>query len=371
MLNFKYKKTSGGTFETIKAYSDSDASSKLSSGVYDSAYGFLFVSDDKLIELTDNLNVTNNEFPSFTEEPTVIYSGTKNASLNFTDQDVLFDGLLLRVENKSNFVFTITCENSSEDVVIESKQSRIVQYLSLPNRFIEFAGGNTALTLSKDDTAKTITINGNTLDLHTWFNGLGPDTDKPTNPTNVQSGRIGDTTASLSWTASTDNLGVTGYDIYANNLLIKSVNTNSANLTGLSPDTNYSIKIKAKDSAGNVSDFSNSISFKTNPAVVVLDKGYFGFYNNTPIDETNAKTLPSKNISNPLTTWAFTQDGTRSRYAYIIMKKSDAAKVSMVETVGGLPGNWPRQDFTIDNEPYEAIRSPYPMWDENVTFRTL
>ena len=153
MIIYKYYKLPDNTEAFISAYSVDDAKQKTTSISYNTVFDFTFVDDDKLIPLTDNLNVTDNEFPAFIEEPTVIYNGNKNASLNFTDQDVLFDGMTIKVENQSNFIFTITCENSSEDVVIESKQSRIVQYLSLPNRFIEFAGGNTALTVSKDDTA--------------------------------------------------------------------------------------------------------------------------------------------------------------------------------------------------------------------------
>ncbi|QQV91526.1 hypothetical protein M1M25_gp089 [Tenacibaculum phage Gundel_1] len=369
MLKFKYKKTSDGSYGNVISYSDNDASLKLGNSTYDNNYGFTFVDDDKLIPLTDNLNVTDNEFPAFIEEPTVMYNGNKNASLNFTDQDVLFDGMTLKVENQSNFIFTVTCENSSEDVIIDSKQSRIVQYLSVPNRFIEFAGGNTALTVSKDDTAKTITINGNTLDLHTWFNGLAPDTDKPTTPTNIQSSSIGDTTASLSWTASTDNAGVIGYDVYVNGVLTKSVTGNSATLTGLTPDTNYSITIKAKDSANNYSDFSQATAFKTLQVTSSI-KSYSGFYNGATIDEVNAKTLTIKQVSNPLTNWHMTQDGQQSRYSYIILPTLEASKVNSVKTQGGLPGNWNNQSLTIDSIAYTAIRSPYKMWDENVTFVT-
>lgn len=167
MLIFQYKKTDG-TIAQVEAFSDLDAISKVGASSYDKDYGFVFYEDTKIIELSDNFNVTDNEFPAFDEAPTIIYKGLKTASLNFTDQTVLFDGMTLRVENQSNFIFTVTCEHSTEDVLVKSGKSVIIEYLSKPNRFIEFSNEE-ALKITKDDSTKIITINGQKLDLSSWF----------------------------------------------------------------------------------------------------------------------------------------------------------------------------------------------------------
>lgn len=89
------------------------------------------------------------------------------------------------------------------------------------------------------------------------------DTTAPTVPLNLEASNITETTADLSWEASTDNIGVTGYDVYMNNNLYTTVNTTEANVTGLSKSSGYQFKVKAKDAAGNLSEFSNAVIVET------------------------------------------------------------------------------------------------------------
>ena len=95
-----------------------------------------------------------------------------------------------------------------------------------------------------------------------------PDTQAPTAPTNLVSTHLTATTVDLNWQASTDNIGVTGYDVYVNG--VKTMSTSGANATqvtvsGLTPAVTYTFAVKAFDGSGNVSDFSNSITVTTNP----------------------------------------------------------------------------------------------------------
>ncbi|WP_417238411.1 endonuclease [Bizionia sp.] len=84
-----------------------------------------------------------------------------------------------------------------------------------------------------------------------------PDTEAPSMPTILIASNPTDNTIDLNWTAATDNVAVTSYDIYVEG--INSFNTSGTNFTvpGLTPDTNYCFTIKAKDAAGNESGFSN------------------------------------------------------------------------------------------------------------------
>lgn len=95
-----------------------------------------------------------------------------------------------------------------------------------------------------------------------------PDTEAPTAPTSLASTGVTSTTATLTWTASTDNVAVTGYNVYQNGSLIGTTTSTSYSVTGLTASTTYSFYVTANDAAGNVSSASSSISVTT-PATTV------------------------------------------------------------------------------------------------------
>lgn len=97
-----------------------------------------------------------------------------------------------------------------------------------------------------------------------------PDTQPPTAPgTPTASGTTGSTTT-LTWPASADNVGVTGYDIYraagATGDTFAPVGTSTSNAftdTGLTAGTTYRYQVRARDAAGNVSAFSAMVVVTT------------------------------------------------------------------------------------------------------------
>ncbi|MDM7853330.1 glycoside hydrolase family 6 protein [Cellulomonas alba] len=89
------------------------------------------------------------------------------------------------------------------------------------------------------------------------------DTTAPSAPTNLKAGTITSSSVALSWTASTDDTGVAGYDVYSGSTKVASSTTTSATVTGLSAATAYSFTVKARDAAGNVSSASSSVSATT------------------------------------------------------------------------------------------------------------
>ncbi len=110
-------------------------------------------------------------------------------------------------------------------------------------------------------------------------NAIESDTQAPTAPTNLVASAITETTASLTWTASTDNVGVTEYEVFSNGTSIGTLTSTSANITGLSANTSYSYSVKAKDAAGNTSTTSNTVTFTTpgnsGGSTVTLHEGFF------------------------------------------------------------------------------------------------
>nr|WP_245599446.1 PQQ-dependent sugar dehydrogenase [Embleya scabrispora] len=98
----------------------------------------------------------------------------------------------------------------------------------------------------------------------------GPaDTEKPTAPKNLRKDKEPTTTSvSLTWDAASDNVKVTGYDVYQHGQLMKQVDgsTLATTVTGLTPETSYDWTVFARDAAPNVSDASNAVTIATLPA---------------------------------------------------------------------------------------------------------
>jgi len=103
------------------------------------------------------------------------------------------------------------------------------------------------------------------------FNGGGGnpgDTTAPTAP-GTPTATAGSNSVALSWPAATDNVGVSGYQVYreagATDVLVASPTTTSATVTGLTGGTAYGFYVVAKDAAGNTSPPSATVSVTTTP----------------------------------------------------------------------------------------------------------
>lgn len=104
----------------------------------------------------------------------------------------------------------------------------------------------------------TVTISGGTAD-----------TEAPSAPTNLSANNVTETTVDLSWNASSDNVGVTDYDVYQGSSLLGSVTGTTAQITGLTANTTYNFYVEAKDAEGNISAASNTVSVTTSGAPAV------------------------------------------------------------------------------------------------------
>ncbi|MEU4393309.1 proprotein convertase P-domain-containing protein [Kribbella sp. NPDC023855] len=91
------------------------------------------------------------------------------------------------------------------------------------------------------------------------------DTEAPTTPGNLRATGTTSSSVSLAWDAATDNVGVTGYDVYNGGTLAATVAGTTATVSGLTPDTSYSFTIQAKDAAGNKSAASPAVTARTQP----------------------------------------------------------------------------------------------------------
>ncbi len=93
------------------------------------------------------------------------------------------------------------------------------------------------------------------------------DSTPPTIPTNLAATAISPTQITVSWTASTDNIGVAGYRILRNGIEIARPNATSYTDSGLSGGTQYSYTVSAFDAAGNPSPTAGPVTATTAPGL--------------------------------------------------------------------------------------------------------
>jgi len=111
-----------------------------------------------------------------------------------------------------------------------------------------------------------------------WFNEpykiystAAADNFAPNNVSNVSISNVATTTLTLSWTCSTDNVGIAGYRVFTNGgttpidiSTTQSSGTISISITGLSPSTSYYFTVRAYDAAGNTNSGTPSATVSTN-----------------------------------------------------------------------------------------------------------
>ena len=92
-----------------------------------------------------------------------------------------------------------------------------------------------------------------------------PDTIAPTTPANLAATTISSSRIGLTWSASTDNVGVTGYRVYQNGTFLFTTlgNVTTYQSTGLTPATPYTYNVDAIDAAGNASGTSAAANATT------------------------------------------------------------------------------------------------------------
>jgi hypothetical protein len=126
------------------------------------------------------------------------------------------------------------------------------------------------LLVTVDGTNVTVTPTnslGQTFDVQTYdLSGSAPPTDTtaPAAPGNLSASATSATSVDLSWDAATDDVGVTGYDVYRDGSLLQAgVTTTSYTDTTAAAETTYAYTVRAKDAAGNVSADSNTATVTT------------------------------------------------------------------------------------------------------------
>jgi fibronectin type III domain protein len=125
----------------------------------------------------------------------------------------------------------------------------------------------------------------------------------PSTPTDLTAAAVSSSQINLSWSASSDNVGITGYKVYRNGTQITTIAGTSYQNTGLSPSTTYTYTVVAYDAAGNVSAQSASATTPSTSGQFVMsftlvnadtDEDIQSLNNGATL---NLATLPTRNLN--------------------------------------------------------------------------
>ncbi|MFF2154688.1 glycosyl hydrolase family 18 protein [Paenibacillus chitinolyticus] len=191
--------------------------------------------------------------------------------------------------------------------------------------------------------------------------GGTPDTTAPTAPAGLVLTSKTSTSVTLSWNASTDNVGVTGYNVYNGSTLSVSVAGTTATVTGLAANTAYSFSVKAKDAAGNLSAASNVLAVTTSS-----DGG-----GTTPLTKINGayvaswhfpavNTVPANKLTHIFYAFADVANngvsgGDTSQIAQLVTLKQKNPDLKVLISVGG----WGRSDGFTSAASTDANRTAF------------
>jgi hypothetical protein len=189
-----------------------------------------------------------------TESPTPIGAHAKATG---TAATITYPALSLEHTDNTSWVVGLAAHrNTNTD--IQSPPTGMTNRIDRIGTSDEVVGHDTNGTVSSWS-SKTADIGGSASG---WFVNtfeiraadVSGDVTSPSDPTGVGNSNITENSATISWTASTDNVGVIGYDIDINGTYNKTVSGTSTTFSGLTSSTFYTVGVKAKDAAGNLSN---------------------------------------------------------------------------------------------------------------------
>jgi hypothetical protein len=155
---------------------------------------------------------------------------------NFSPSDPVVNGVSVRYANDWNTIIQSKLIDTTPGTSTWSDAA-----LSVGHSFWDPVSGVTVSTVSLGGGSAQVNLS--------W----GPDTLPPSQPGNLNVAKTGNTTARLTWSASTDNMGVTGYQVSRDGTYLATVSGTSYDDGGLAGGTTYLYSVVAVDGAGNSS----------------------------------------------------------------------------------------------------------------------
>ncbi len=187
----------------------------------------------------------------------ITYDATKLQYVSVSETGSAF-GLVAETTSNTGSLTLVRATSGGAAPVTGDQLVTTVTFKALAAGSVPLTLGTGSVLLRASDNTDILAVkNGATLTL--------ADTAAPTVPAGLAAPSRNMTSLTLSWTASTDNVAVTGYRVFRNDVSIGTPTTTAFTDTGLSPNTTYAYKVAAFDAAGNQSTASTALNVTTLP----------------------------------------------------------------------------------------------------------
>ncbi len=254
----------GGTIQNVEIYYNSVKNNR---GIG----GFHF--QGTFVSAVYNFSVTNNTFYDVlgeSDKEVMWFNGTAYQSeVRFINNIVYYDGFA-RFSSGSSFVHQNNVYYSPGGdpvgITLHSSETSGTYPGFVSSSNLHLAAGSVAIDKGQYTSYSTDLENKGIIgapDAGCYEYGTVNDTQAPTPPTGVVASNITQSGFSLTWNASSDNVGVTAYDVYINGSWHSGVSGTTATISGLTANTTYTVRVLALDAAGNYSAQSTPIYVTT------------------------------------------------------------------------------------------------------------
>ena len=160
------------------------------------------------------------------------------------------------------------------------------------------------------------------------INTTAADTTPPSVPLNLQATSTDSSTVNLSWTASTDNVGVAGYRIYRDGTQIGTSTVASLTDNAVTGGITYGYTVKASDIAGNLSAASQTVTVTVNNTPPAAAKLSISSISASSITANSAKIKWTTNVSSSVVVSYGNTTNLGSSYSHTALTTSHSATIT-------------------------------------------
>ena len=184
------------------------------------------------------------------ESPCFNLSGQSSATFSFQNHmyGTSVGSLVLQASTDGSTWSTLWSDSDNQGNQWNATSVSLASYTggTVRLRFVGTTGTSWSSDIAIDDLS--LTTSG----------GSSADTSAPTTPSNLTTSNVAETTLTLSWSASSDNVAVTGYNVYQGSTLLGQTTGTSASISSLTAGTTYTYSVTAVDAAGNESSATST-----------------------------------------------------------------------------------------------------------------